>query len=148
MVFGFRVPSAILPAGYRLTDARRASEVFPGGPAGLENAQVHRYTKGTDYKQSMLNQIEVMIWPAIRIELPATEGAEGVSLELAGDESRVAYHDGWWNPVGSELGWVRGSAHSVTIQGAKGTVGVRGPRDISVSDLLKMGRSVAPNSRS
>jgi hypothetical protein len=84
-------------------------------------------------------------------ELTATEGRPGTPVDLGKPGVSAVYHNGMWamdadlaEAQGAEnsLYWHTGSAHSITVRTEDHVLGIRAPRDVSFSELVKVASSL------
>ncbi|QXJ20718.1 hypothetical protein AGRA3207_001481 [Actinomadura graeca] len=130
-----------LPPGFRF---RRqidggAAAGFPG-PAD-QTRLVH--TKGWA-RADWSNPLVVHVTTEPGAQLLATENRPGVPISLGDVPAEAEYHDGMWTggDHGTRPRWTTELAHSVTVRTPTRVFGVRGPREISVEDLVEIAKSL------
>jgi hypothetical protein len=133
---------ARLPAGYRFR-RRIDGEAASGFPEVTEQA-VLVHTKGNRHLDWAF-PITVHMTTKPDAVLVATEKRPGVPLDLGRPNVNAIYHDGWWGPPvegGVEPQWLVGGVHSVTVRVPGRVYAIRGPRAVSMDELIEVARSL------
>jgi len=129
----------VVPDGYVLNTARSGDEAYPGGVNARSDVRVQLFTRGKRVADMLATQIEVTVWPEPGAVSPCTESKASMKLEVPG--FRAEYFDGWWSVGLGEVAWDPRYVHSVTLHSDDGTAAVRGPKEVSIDNLVVIAKS-------
>jgi len=130
-----------LPPGFRFRrqiDGEAAAGFL--GPAE-QTRLVH--TKGWG-RADWSNPLLVHVTTEPGAQLRATENRPGVPINLGDIAAQAVYHDGMWTDedLDARPRWTTELAHSVTVRTPTRVFGIRGPREMSVAELIEVAKSL------
>lgn len=136
-----RIQPSKLPSGYDFR--RRLDGHSASGFNGPTEQATLVHTVGWK-REHWSNPLVVHVTTERGAELFATERRPGVPIDLGISGVKAVYHDGMWADGGPGVRprWATEYAHSITVRTGDRVFGVRGPRDLSIEDLVKVAKSL------
>lgn len=141
-----------LPHGYRLSREIAGAQAVGFGDAEDQVALI--YVRGDAFAAAISPLVVHVVEGDAPRALAATEGRDGIPVDLGNKDLEAVYHDGAWAPgAGPDernagdvtFHWDTSNVHSVTVRSPAVTVGVRGARDqgIDAPELIRVARSLS-----